>query len=83
MKAEPLTPDSKLSDAATDRPRKILLPSGYTLYAFPVIVPDYDGSHDIRISIYPPGSDCQDKDDRVGELLMWSMDADEFLNTYR
>jgi hypothetical protein len=61
-------------------PQKVRLPSGYTLLAFPDIDATLQHSEDaIRVSIYPPGSDCIDQDDRVAELWMEREDVDVLL----
>jgi hypothetical protein len=66
-------------------PQKVRLPSGYTLLAFPVLDGDspdiFEVLHDpIRVSVYPPGSDCQDQDDRVAEFFIERDDADVILS---
>ena len=58
--------------------RKIKLPTSYTLLVFTTLG-EYDDPADTRVSVYPPGSDCQDKDDRVAELHLWSQDLPAFL----
>lgn len=58
--------------------RKIKLPTGYTLLVFPEMT-GYDTDEDVRVSVYPPSSDCQDKDDRVAELRLWSQDLPALL----
>lgn len=58
--------------------RKIKLPTGYTLLVFTTLG-EYDDPTDTRVSVYPPGSDCQDKEDRVAELHLWSQDLPAFL----
>lgn len=58
--------------------RKIQLPSGYTLLVFDELT-EYESDTDTRVSVYPPESDCGSKDDRVGELLLWSQDVPALL----
>jgi hypothetical protein len=58
--------------------RKIKLPTGYTLLVFTELT-EYGNSTDARVSVYPPGSDCGSKDDRVAELLLWGQDIPAFL----
>jgi len=65
-------------------PQKVRLPSGYTLLAFPKLDGDEPFtdtmSYDmLRVSVYPPGSDCQDADDRVAEFWVDRECADVIL----
>jgi hypothetical protein len=65
-------------------PQKVRLPSGYTLLAFPKLDGDAPFTDDaggdlLRVSVYPPGSDCQDADDRVAEFWIEREDADVIL----
>lgn len=72
-----------LETTDTKHPQKVRLPSGYTLLAFPDIDATLQHSEDaIRVSIYPPGSDCVDQDDRVAELWMERDGADHLLRMY-
>lgn len=63
--------------ASLERPERVRLPSGYILSALPDT--DDDGGEYLLVSVYPPGSDCVDKDDRVGEIRVWKEDADVLL----
>lgn len=58
--------------------RKVRLPTGYTLLIFRELEGEENGT-DTRVSVYPPESDCQDKDDRVAELLLWNQDVPALL----
>lgn len=73
-----------LETADVKHPQKVRLPSGYTLLAFPKFdgdspFTDNAGEDLLRVSVYPPGSDCQDKDDRVAEFWIEREDADVIL----
>jgi hypothetical protein len=77
-----------LETTSVEHPQKVRLPSGYTLLAFPALQGDGPGIfeviHDpVRVSVYPPGSDCVDQDDRVAELYVDREDADVILRMYR
>jgi hypothetical protein len=65
-----------LSATTPERPTKITLPSGHTLLALVSDVVDWPFTEGwLRVSVYPPGSDCVDKDERVAELYMPTEDA--------
>ena len=69
-----------LEITSVEHPQTVRLPSGYTLIAFPDVDAVLQHSGDaVRVSIYPPGSDCVDQDDRVGELWMERTDVDLLL----
>lgn len=69
-----------LETADVKHPQKVRLPSGYTLLAFPDIDAVLQHSDDaVHVSIYPPGSDCADQDDRVAELWIERECADILL----
>lgn len=65
-------------------PQKVRLPSGYTLLAFPKLdgdAPFTEGAGEdlLRVSVYPPGSDCADQDNRVAEFWVERECADVML----
>lgn len=73
-----------LENATVSHPAKIRVPTGYTLLAFPDVDNELRTSSDdtIRVSIYPPGSDCVDQDDRVGEFWLEREGADVILRMF-
>lgn len=64
-----------LKNATVERPEKVRLPSGYTLLAFT----SPDESRDVTVSVYPPGSDCVNKDEQVARFDIWREDVDVLL----
>lgn len=66
-----------LSATTPGHPTRLTLPSGYTLLAFAQDDVDYPlGEGWLRVSVYEPGSDCADRDERVAELYVPTEDAD-------
>ncbi len=71
-----------LETATVENPCKVRLPSGYILFAHPMLPGDSYPSkadHWLNVSIYPPGSDCVSRDDCVGELEIPREGADVLL----
>jgi hypothetical protein len=74
----------QLSSATADRPEKVRLPSGYQVHAYPIPLCDAASAPILedfmRVSVYPPGSDCIDTEDRVAELLVHRDEVDVLLS---